>query len=211
MASSLSALRTAVTDAIGNSQPIALRQTDLAINYAQMIAALFFDPPELHTYTTISLGIGASSASLTGFARLNCIENVYNSTGVNKVWPIPWTRWQILTAVAATGTPKYFSRQGNILHTYPTPIASTTLYVYYKQYPSLLSNAGDTLSFDNYDSFIVPTAIKLVWAFQEEPEAVDVLAKVGESIGIPLTMGTQLRRNLEEGISGKYDLSGTHS
>jgi len=210
MASTLATLRTVITDAIGNSQTKATSWADRGLNYAQLLAALLFDPPELHTDTTLSLPSGGTSVSLATLTRLNDITKVYNTTNSNIMWSVPWERWYLITPTG-TGTPKYYSRRGATMPICPTPTAITSLSVYYRQYPSTLSSATDTLSFDYHDPWIISTAMEFVWAFQEEKESVDMFKTIGDSIGVSLAIGTKLRASLEEGIRVQHNISGTNT
>ncbi len=208
MTTALSTLRTSVADAIGNSQTISTRQTDLALNYAHLLAALYFDPPEMRIETDVILSSSATSVSLSALTRPRVIDVIYNYTSSRRMHSLPWDRWYLLKPGGA-GNALYYCHYNATLYTDPTPAANNTLNVFYKKYPAALSSAGDTLDFDYHDSWIVMTATKFVWAMQEENEAVDMITKVGDAIGIPLAMGTQLRHDFEEGIRGQYNVQGT--
>uniref|UniRef100_A0A6M3KB56 Uncharacterized protein n=1 Tax=viral metagenome TaxID=1070528 RepID=A0A6M3KB56_9ZZZZ len=210
MPSTLLTLRTAVTDALGNTGTKAVTWADRALNYAQLLAALIFDPPELKVTDDLTLAISGSSVSLSTLTRLRAIETIYNSTSSKRMWPLSWDKWYIL-APATVGDAIYYCRRSETLHTAPIPTVANTLRTHYYKYPAALTVTDDTLDFDNHDSFIVNAAIKLAWAFQEETENVDMMNKVGEAIGIPLAMGTKLRHDLEEGIREQYNISGAQA
>ena len=208
MPSTLLTLRTAITDALGNESTKAITWADRSINYAQLLAALIFDPPELKITGDLTLSASGVGVVLTTLTRLRVIDTIYNATSSRRMWPISWEKWHILKPSGA-GNALYYCRLGTTLHTAPIPVVNNALSCYYHKYPVALSAVGDTLDFDYYDSFITSTAIKFAWAFQEETENVDMLQRVGDSISIPLAIGTKLRKDLEEGIREQYNISGT--
>jgi len=123
------------------------------------------------------------------------------------MWPISLDRWDILKP-GGSGSALYYCRVGSTLYVSPVPTTNNSLTCFYHKYPAQLTVNTDQLDFDHYDPFIVSTALKFAWAFQEEGESADVFAKIGESIGIPLAMGTALRKSLEEGLRGQYNVLG---
>ena len=208
MSSTLQQLRTAVTDALGNEGAKAVVWADRAVNYAQLLAALYFDPPELKVSSDLTLLVSGVSVSLSTLTRPRIIDLIYNQTTSRRMWPLSWERWYILAPTTA-GDTLYYCRRNTTLYTAPPPTAESTLNVYYRKYPAPLADTDDTLDFDFHDSFIVSTALKFAWAFQEEMENADMMSKVGDATGVPLALGTKLRQDFEEGIREQYNISGT--
>ena len=196
MSSSLSALRILMVKGLGGrDDSTANTVIDACLNYASTLAALLFEPPELQTKANLTLLANNSNISLSNLTDRLDIKSVYNSTDSAKMWYIPWESWEILVPSNVGGT-KYFSIFGETLYAKDTPSANKVLNIGYSTYPSLMSNANDTVDFDHHDSFIISTALGIAWAFFEKGKTTTI-EQAMNSITIPLTLGAKARQVIE--------------
>lgn len=188
----------AVTDAMGDDSAKAVTWAGRGVNYAQLVAAILFQPPELQKSTSLTLAASGESVSLSALTALRVIDSIYNITASRGMHPIEWSRWDVVKPVGA-GNATVYCRRGTTLYTAPIPTSSNFLTMYYTDYPSVLTS-GDTLSFSNLDPFIVSSAIKFAWAFQEEGESSTLFDKIEETLKLPFTLNAIQRKQLEEGV-----------
>lgn len=196
MPSSLSSLQTLCVKGLGgNDSSEAITAINASINFATLLAALLFEPPELLISGNLTVLSDQNSVSTTTLTNLLTIKTVYNSSDGNKMWFVPWESWYILVP-SSVGSIKYYSLLGQTLYVADTPTSSKLLAIGYSTYPSSLSGSSDTLSFDHHDSFIVSTAINLAWSFFEKGRTVDI-DKVISSITQPFSLGAKARQIIE--------------
>lgn len=177
----------------GRDDADALLVTDAAINYAALLAALVFEPPELRTSGDLTVAGGSDSVSFGSLTNLLDILTVYNTTDNNPMWFIPHELWQVIVP-SSIGSTKYYSVFGETIYVKDAPSVNKTLKVYYSTYPAKLVNSTDVLEFDYHDSYIVSTASAIVLAAFEEGESAGIWQKVAEAVGVPLMLGARARQ-----------------
>jgi len=197
IATTFNVILLAVTDALGNDSSKATAWATRGINYAYLLTALLFLPTELQKSTSLTLTAAASTVDLSSLTSLRLIDSLYNATSSRKMFPLSWEKWHILKPTVA-GNALFYSRRNVTLYTAPPPAVDNTLTCYYTDYPSLLAS-GDTLGIANHDPFIVSTALKFAWAFQEEKEVSDLFGIVEESLKLPFLTNAIMRKQFEEG------------
>lgn len=201
MASTLSNLRTLVMNALGDSGTVAQTCATNAINFAQNLIALMYDPPELNTSATLVLLQDESSVSISTQSSLRTITQIRNTTASFGMFPISWEKWNILCLDDASGSARFYCRRDTTLYTYPTPEAVNALTMFYKDYPTALSDASDELDFDHFDEIIVAIAQRYAWGTREEIESSNLMKQISEEFGAPLNLVTQARM-IREGGAG---------
>ena len=197
MASTLGDLQGLVVKGLGGrNDSTALTVINACLNYAITLAALLFEPPELREQGNLIVSNGNAYVSVASLTDLLDIQTVYNSTGSNKMWYIPWESWYVILP-AAIGSVKYFSIFGDRFYVKDTPSADTTFLVSYSTYPGKLVNSTDPVGFDYHDSYLVSVALGICWAFFEEGESAGVLQKVADAAAMPLALGAKARQVIE--------------
>jgi len=201
MSSSLTTLRSVVTDALGRSDTLALSWADRGLNYGQLLAAKLYSPPELKTSGSLTVAASGVSVSLSALTTLYYFISIYNVTGSNDVWLSDFTRWSVIPTGA--GSVKYAARFGSTLYTKPTPTAENALTVYYIKFPTTLDDATDTIDFDHYDSFVTSFAIQYAFACQEEKESSDIFTSVLSTINSGDAVSEKAKLQIERFLNVK--------
>ena len=197
--STLLELITVVTDALGRTDDKAVAWATRGINYAQVMAAIAFNPPELYVSGALTLNANGVSVSLSTLTDLRFITSMYNTTISSPMYELPEDKWYLLKP-SGSGSARYYLRQNATLLLAPSPTVENILTCNYKRYPALLTNDSDVLSFSQHDAYITTTAIQLAWAYQEEGESSSLFQKISDAVGAISLADTKLRKDLEEGI-----------
>ena len=172
-----------------------------AINFAISLAALVFNPKELQKQTTLIVTGGDSYTAVAPLTRLLNIQTVQNTTDSNRMWYIPREDWNVILP-SSIGTTKYYTLFGSSLYVKDTPTSNKYLVVDYCEYPAPLVNAGDTVEFELYDSYITSTAMAICWAFYEEGGSAGIMQKINELATIPLALSAEGRYFIEKQKTG---------
>jgi len=199
MPSSLSTLETLVRKGLGGRDDSAADTViGACINYAILLAAILFEPPELLIANNVTVSANSNNANISTYlADQLDVKGVWNNTGSFKMWYIPWEVWETIVP-ANVGAVKYFTTFGDKIYVKDTPSANTVLAVSRSTYPSDVSNGNDTIGFDHHDSFIVSTAITIARAFFEKAD----VGKAMDTITLPLTLSAKARQIIEGRKSG---------
>jgi len=163
-----------------------------AINYAVLVAALTFEPPELKTSGNLTVTGGNDSVSLNGLTRWLDVVKIWNTTDSMPMGFIPFELWDVIVPTVV-GSTRYYSIFGDTLFVKDKPGVNKVLKLFHATYPAKLVNTGDTLEFDHHDSYIVSVATGLSWAAFEEGESAGVWQKIGELVSMPFMLGARAR------------------
>lgn len=192
--STLAELRNLVKVNIGGRDDAdAMLVIDAAINYAAVLAALVFEPPELRGSSNLTVAGGNNSVSFASLTQLLDIIALYNVTDNHPMWYIPFEQWELVVP-SSVGATKYYSVFGETIYVKDKPSANKTLRIYYSNYPTKLVNATDELEFEWYDSYIVSVASGITMAALEEAESAQMWQRVVEAISLPLMLGARARQ-----------------
>lgn len=206
MPTSLTTLLTQVTDAVAQTDT---KTTDIAtrgLNMGQLIGALLFKPDELNVSGNLTASAAGTSVSLSTLTYLHAIIDIYNTTGLCPVLPLPVQKWNVILPPFSGVTiyTKFYSRYGGTLWVNP-PTADNTLLVKYFKLPTPLSSGSDELSYSNFDQFIVSCGIQFTWACKEEPDNAKAFQSFLDNITSAYSIGGRLRGEIEEVLkSGSY-------
>lgn len=190
--STLTDLQTIVFKALGRSDTDTTTLTTAALNYAAVLAALTFEPPELTGNTTVQVTGASNYVSISSVTNLLDLRSVYNSTDSKNMWFIPWDLWYAFFPTTV-GSTKYYSLFGQLIYVRDTPVVNKDLLIHYTKYPTTMVSASDELGFDHHDSYIVSVATGIVWAFYEESESAGTMGKMAEFVSQPLSLGARAR------------------
>ncbi len=170
------------------------------INAGMYAAALMFEPPELRVVedgTAVAAGTAVDLATLTRFLR---VDEVYNATGSNRVWPLSFQQLQSLW-LPSTGGVQYYALHGKSLYYKPLPSGNETLNIYHFSYPVRLSGDSDVFPLDSqHEEFVLSLGTAYTWACQEEVEDVGMWVGLADKFAIPEAQVTQIRRMLREEV-----------
>ena len=165
------------TVAMEDSKTVSLIEP--AINFGVWLASVLYEPEVMKNISNLTAVSTASYISISTMTRLLRMDHFYNSTGGNAMFPMSYD--QIRTAYVPAGDALYWAIYGQRLYYAPTPSSNQTLNAHYLQYPARISS-GEDLPFDEYEDFILSTAIQYVWATQEEVENVDMWGKLTSAL-----------------------------
>jgi len=173
-----------------------------AANTAILAAALLFEPPELRTSApAVADDLGTAINLASSLLRNLRVEEVYNATGSQKVWPLGFHQLETFH-LPTSGNVLYYALYGNNM--YYRPYSNDTLTIYYFQYPARLSGS-EALPFDLHQDYIITFANAYVWATKEELEDVDMWQKIGQMTQTPLDVMTRTRQLMfKEKTLGNY-------
>lgn len=169
------------------------------LNFACLLVALLYDPPELQTTGSLTISAGTSSVSLSTLTRLRLIKAIYNTTGSCVVWPMSFQHW-FLHKPAGIGYAEYYTRDGNTLYVSKAMLfSSQVLTVYYNQFPIVVSGVADSISFETYDPLVESYALAYAMACLEETEQATFWNKLADVLNIPEAILLQVRQKIEGG------------
>lgn len=210
MPTSLATFKTRAYEALGRSDTTAENIVTRGVNFACTAIALLFSPPELQTSGSVVVNVGSATASLTGLTRLSNIKKINTDAG-KPVWKLTFSQIDINAPIetAVSGVTKFYARDGWTLHCRPVCAGANTLTVYYDQFPSIVSNDGDEISFSNFDDLVLSYALVFAFANLEESESAAMWQKVGEMLAIPQQALSRVRTYLEGGPISGNDTKGT--
>lgn len=77
--------------------------------------------------------------------------------------------------------PKWYTRRGNNIDLIPIPSEAKSVYVYYSQWPLVLSSDSDTTSYENIDDVIVSLAADIAFTMLRKEEKKEYGEKVFEN------------------------------
>jgi len=194
----LSVLKTRVLNSLVQSGTEVEEAAVRGINFGAFVVALTMDPRELYTSGAVTVTSGGASVALTTLTKLNIIKVIYNSTNNIPVLHIPFGKWFVILPPGA-GDIRVCSQQGQTLHTAPVPEEDTTLDIYHTVFPTTLVNAGDVLSFEEYDEQVVAIATAYAWASLEETENTKLWTELSGLLNIPETLLLTLKGKYEGG------------
>lgn len=170
------------------------------INIGLFAAALMFEPPELRSRGDLTALSTQDYVLLSGLTRCYRVESVYNSTGENHVYPIPYNRRNMYW-LPTSGDVQFWCLYGNTLYYNPTPSASQTLQVSFLGYPVALDADADVFPFPTLEGYVLALGTEYAWGCLEEPESTGVWNKLAEKYGIPETIVSTIRRRMGEEVS----------
>jgi len=204
----LSILKARVLNSLVQSSSEVEEAAVRGINFGAFVVALTMDPRELYTSGSVVVTSGGVSVTLTTLTKLNMVKVIYNSTNNIPVLHIPFGKWFIILP-PGTGEIRVCSQQGTMLHTAPVPSEDTTLDIYYTVFPTTLVNAGDVLSFEEYDEQVVAIATAYAWASLEEAENTQLWTGLSSLLNIPETLLLTLKGKYEGGDFSANNIQGT--
>jgi len=185
-----------VQDSIGRdstSDTFAISIAKRGVNVALFAAALLFEPPELRTEEDLTALSTQDYVAISGLTRSYRIESVYNETGSNHVYPIPY-KMRDIYYLPTSGNVLFWSVYGNTLFYNPTPSSSETLNISHLQYPAALSSDGDAFPFPTLEGYVLSMATEYAWAALEEDESAQIWNRVSEKLSLPEGLGRKIRQ-----------------
>ena len=168
-----------------------------AINFGIWLAVVLFEPDDQKQISDLTAVSTANyiSHGLTRFLRL---DHIYNQTGAKPMWPMSYDQ---IRAMYSSGTSaEFYALYGGRLYYAPTPSSNETINAHFLQYPARIGT-GENLPFADFEDFITSTAIRFVWATQEETENVDMWGKIVADLSVGGKALTTLKQIMErEGV-----------
>lgn len=175
------------------------------VNAGIVAASLIYRPAELREVGSVTAVDNAYYVSLSPLSRFMLIEEVYNTTGSCKVWPLELHELEALP-MPTSGYVQYFAIYGDSIHYRPLPATNEILTVYYLALPARLTLLTDTVPLEDYQDFVFSFAQTFVWAGLEEPESSAVWQKVAEGMGMAFQTITQIRDVLNKQVPNVHDV-----
>lgn len=211
MPTSLGTFKTNLYGPLGRNDAVAAGFITRGVNFACTAIALMYDPPELQTHTNETINAGTVDLSISAYTRIANITKIYNTSGVNKVWKLPD---DIIDFVQPLTTAqvlyfKYYSRDGMTLSFRPLSTLTNVLAISYNQYPSVVADDGDEISFSNFDSMVESYALAYAMACLEEGESSKMWQALGDTLGIQQQIMLKTRIYLEGGPAHGNNPKGT--
>jgi hypothetical protein len=188
----------------GRDDAAAVTVIQAAINYAIILAALTFKPPELKTLSSLSYTASSEYLDISSVNWVSIALLKLTSTGKNLGF-IPYDKLDVIIPSTLTDT-KYYSLFGDKLFLRAIPSSTTALTMSALTLPSTLTSATDSIPFTGYDNQIVNWASMLTLAAFEEGDSAGMWLKVAETIGQPLMLGAK-ERDIIEGQQAYFDLA----
>lgn len=176
-----------------------------AINAGIVASACIHRPPSLRTSGTLTASSGQKYVSLSTLSRWMTVDEVYNTSGSCKVWPLELSDLEVLP-LPTTGSILYFAVHGNTLYYRPQPTENETLTVYYLAFPARMTATSDTLPLPEHEDFIFSFAQAFTWAGFEEDTASGLWQKIGDALSISHKEITQIREVLNRQVPNVYDI-----
>ena len=177
----------------GRDDASAVTVMKAAINYASILAALVFEPPELKAISNLTVTGGSDNTSFSSLTQLLDILTVYNTTDSCVMWFVPYEQFEIIIP-ASVGKTKYYTVFGETIYVKDTPSVNKTLKLTYSNYPTTLVNPTDELEFEWHDPYIVGVASGICMAAFEEGESAQTWQGVVDAVGVPLMLGARARQ-----------------
>lgn len=170
------------------------------VNAGMYTAALMFEPPELRTVANGTAVAAGTAIDLTSLQRLLRVDEVYNDTGSQKVWPLNFQQLESLW-LPTSGSVSFFALHGWSLYYRPLPFGNEILNIYYFGYPDRLDQDADVFPLHTqHEEFVMSFGTAYTWACLEELEDVDMWMKITDKLTIPEATITQIRRMLREEV-----------
>lgn len=168
------------------------------VNAGLITAALMYEPSELRTRTSVNTATdGTAIALTTDLTRYIRVEEIYNDTRQQRVWPLEFTEFEIFD-LPTSGYVTYYTLFGDSLYYKPHPSIVEALYIYYLQYPARLENDSDVVPLDMYQDFIMSLANMYTWAAKEEGEVVGIWNGISDKLHIPFATISKVRAIIRE-------------
>jgi hypothetical protein len=201
MPTSLLTFKTNLYGPLGRNDAVAAGFITRGVNFACTLIALLYDPPELQASATATINAGTVTESLAAYTRIANITKIYNTSGVNKVWMLSDDIIDFVQPLTTAQVKyfKFFSRDGMTLNFRPLSTLTNVLTISYNQYPLVVADDGDEISFSNFDSIVESYALAYAMACLEEGESSAMWQKLGEQIGIQQQILLKTRIYLEGG------------
>lgn len=174
------------------------------INAGLVAATLLTRPSSMRLSGTVTAVSNAKLVTLTGLTNWALIEEVYNSTGGCRVWPLQFNELDVLP-LATSGYVQFYAIFGNYIHYRPQPSTNEDLTAYYLAYPTRVTS-GDNLPFDESQDLVFSFAQAFVWAGFEESDSQQMWQKVSDMTGVPFVQITQIRDVLMRQSPNVYDV-----
>lgn len=201
MPTTLQTFKTRLYDPLGRSDTTADNIITRGVNFACLCIAMLYDPPELHTTGTLSVLSSGTSVSLSTLTRLAVVKRVYNETAAGPVHMVPFKDWDV-TVPEETGSVRFYTKEGSTLYVKPAPSVTNVLTAYYSQFPLVVSNNSDEISFSNFDPEVESYALSYAFMCLEEAESAQGWLKLGETLAVPQQLLLKARQAMEGSIYG---------
>lgn len=201
----LLALNQEVQELIARDDTTAKTMITRGINAGIVAATILYEPPEQRTTSNLTASNGVASVALSGLTRWLRIEEVYNSTGSNRVWPLSYHQLNSFY-LPTSGNVIFYALYGGTMYYKPTPSQDETLNVYFLQYPARVSNDGDTLPLSYYEDFILSFSTAFAFASLEEGESEQIWERIAAQLNLPFSALTKVRSVMREELPSGNDL-----
>jgi len=188
-------LKGIVLKAVGREDSVTSTLAKEAINWSALLVASVYKPTELMTKANLTLGANVSTLDLNNLTRWLKVRSVYNSTASSPLYPIDYELWDHV--IPANQGLKFYTIFGSVMYFNEAPSNEQTLEISHHQYPAVLSDDADELSFGGYDSVICSVASGVVFACLEEGESADIMKNVAEYFNVPLQLSAREKELLE--------------
>jgi hypothetical protein len=193
-------LENEVLEAIGRpGDATAKAYAKRSLNAGITLAGLLYEPPELRTNGTLIATNAQDYVDMSTLTRLMRVEAIWNSTGGDVVWSLPFDRLNVFN-LPTTGNVKYYALHGNTLYYKPTPTGNETLDIHFLQYAARLENDEDAYPFTMHEDFVLSIGAEITFGFLEEGEMLESWNAISERLGVPAQTAAQIRQALREEV-----------
>lgn len=183
---------------MGRSDTTVKTMLTRGINAGLIATVILHEPPEARANSNLTaVAAGTAIDISSGLTRYLRVEEVYNSTQSQKVWPLNFHQLEAFPMPTGTGV-LYYALYGDEMYYKPYPSSNETLKTHYLQYPTRLTDDGDTVPYDFYQDFVLGFASMFAFACIEEGESVQIWERIGQNLGIPFSILARVRGILRE-------------
>jgi hypothetical protein len=195
-------LKNIVCTSLGRSDNDTKAIAGRGINAGMILGALLYEPKELRVFQTVATPLAAKYLSLSTLTRVLRVDDVYNETGQNKVWGLPFFALEYLTIPSSLTHITFYAIYGERMYVKPVVVPSETLRIGYFQHPAVLTDDGAAFPYPSLEEFAVAFAHSYTWAAFEEPDSSGLWSKITNEWKIPQAIQLQARAILHREAIG---------